>query len=51
VKCFEEATSKGQRVEEVISFINDKLNDLKLESDEYREYNELDTQKNAIEYI
>lgn len=34
VKCFEEAVSKGQRVEEVVSFINDKLNDLKLESDE-----------------
>jgi hypothetical protein len=34
IKCFEDANGKGQRVEEVISFINDKLNDLKLESEE-----------------
>jgi len=37
IKCFEEANNKGTRVEEVIGFINDKLNDLKLESEEYRE--------------
>ena len=34
VRYFEDSTSKGQRVEEVISFINYKLNDLKLESEE-----------------
>ena len=34
VRCFEEAVGKGERVEEVISFINEKLNELKLESEE-----------------
>jgi len=35
----------------MLKYIDDKLNDLKMESDEYKEYNELETQKSALEFL
>ncbi|KAF0682690.1 Aste57867_25208 [Aphanomyces stellatus] len=51
LKIIQESQSRREKILEVISYIEGRLNELEEEKDELKEYQELDKEKRALEYM
>ncbi|CAK4250678.1 unnamed protein product [Aphanomyces euteiches] len=51
LKIMQDAQSRREKILEVISYIEGRLNELEEEKDELKEYQELDKEKRALEYM